>query len=329
MDARLPVFERVGKRRRSDQVVTRLILVVAALGVGTLCTLLLVTSSFRENKGLEKMGLSVLSVPSAAFCHRSAPPLVCADGGDVDVAPPNTREAIAAALDAGVTCIQLDLARSKDGELMLIHDEDILRLLGADSKMAVADLPAKEISALRYDTGESPADARSTLEWLVADARAEHVIVDVRARVQPIAHAKLADIERHRVAEELAESALGLIEATRCTKCMAWASDEAVVRRIRERNNSIKTGYVMPSSGGVGGLTEGERSAGLSGPHLKTGRAVHAWVADSPRAMARVLDAGVDAIVTAHPKELLQAVRLLRRKCEAMESWHETSFMHM
>lgn len=67
--------------------------------------------------------------PSEAFCAAD-PPLVCAHGGDSsDGAPPNTLEAFQAALQQGVPCLEVDVARTSDGQLVVLHPRDLAQLL--------------------------------------------------------------------------------------------------------------------------------------------------------------------------------------------------------
>ncbi len=67
--------------------------------------------------------------PSAAFCARPSPPLVCAHGGDVNAAPPNTAAAFAAALAGGARCVEVDVARTRDGQLAVLHPRELAHLL--------------------------------------------------------------------------------------------------------------------------------------------------------------------------------------------------------
>lgn len=66
--------------------------------------------------------------PSPAFCAQP-PPLVCAHGGDTSAAPPNTAAAFAAALAGGARCVEVDVARTKDGQLVVLHARELAHLL--------------------------------------------------------------------------------------------------------------------------------------------------------------------------------------------------------
>ena len=49
---------------------------------------------------------------------QTRPPLVCAHGGDSSDAPPNSADAFGAALQAGVDCVEIDVARTADNHLV-------------------------------------------------------------------------------------------------------------------------------------------------------------------------------------------------------------------
>lgn len=57
--------------------------------------------------------------------------------------PENTMSAFAGALDIGVDCIELDVQMTKDGEIVVFHDDSLLRVTGEDG--AVADYTGEEL----------------------------------------------------------------------------------------------------------------------------------------------------------------------------------------
>lgn len=66
--------------------------------------------------------------PSREFCGLPAP-RVCAHGGAATAAPPNTAAAFAAALAGGARCVEVDVARTKDGQLVVLHARELAHLL--------------------------------------------------------------------------------------------------------------------------------------------------------------------------------------------------------
>lgn len=76
---------------------------------------------------------------------------VTAHRGDSTAHPENTLSAIQSALALGVDWIEVDVHRSSDGGLMVIHDETTGRVAGEDLK--VADSTVSELRALDVSTG--------------------------------------------------------------------------------------------------------------------------------------------------------------------------------
>lgn len=74
---------------------------------------------------------------------------VCSHRGEQDGYPENTVPAFHAAIEAGCQQVEFDLARSKDGVLVIMHDETVDRTTDGSGK--VADLTFEELR--RLDAG--------------------------------------------------------------------------------------------------------------------------------------------------------------------------------
>jgi glycerophosphoryl diester phosphodiesterase len=74
------------------------------------------------------------------------PPLVVAHRGGSAVAPENTRAAITRALREGADAIEVDVLPTRDGHLVVHHDERLLRTAGVDRAVWETDLA--ELGAL-------------------------------------------------------------------------------------------------------------------------------------------------------------------------------------
>jgi len=81
---------------------------------------------------------------------RVARPRTVGHRGASALAPENTLPAIELAITYGLDMVEVDAHLSSDGELMVIHDADLLRLVGRPD--AVASLPAAELA--RVDLGD-------------------------------------------------------------------------------------------------------------------------------------------------------------------------------
>jgi glycerophosphoryl diester phosphodiesterase len=56
--------------------------------------------------------------------------VVCAHGGDTQDAPANTEDAFTRALHERVDCVEVDVARTKDDVLVVLHARELSELLG-------------------------------------------------------------------------------------------------------------------------------------------------------------------------------------------------------
>ncbi len=98
--------------------------------------------------------------------HR---PLVVAHRGGSAVAPENTRAAITRALRDGADAVEVDVLPSRDGALVVHHDERLLRTAGVDR--AVWDTDLAELKALdvgRWFGPEFAGERLMTLEEAAA-----------------------------------------------------------------------------------------------------------------------------------------------------------------
>jgi glycerophosphoryl diester phosphodiesterase len=88
------------------------------------------------------------------FAHR---------GVAVEV-PENSEASLAAALEAGFQAVEIDVRKTRDGELALFHDRSALRMIGLDAE--VGDLTLAQIKArkLRFKEVETPFTAPTLRE---------------------------------------------------------------------------------------------------------------------------------------------------------------------
>jgi glycerophosphoryl diester phosphodiesterase len=84
-----------------------------------------------------------------AFLGRSRPRTVGHRGASA-LAPENTLRSIELAVEAGLDLVEVDVYLSSDGQLVVIHDEDLRRMAGRPE--VVADLTAAELK--RVDLGQ-------------------------------------------------------------------------------------------------------------------------------------------------------------------------------
>ncbi|MFC4505893.1 MULTISPECIES: glycerophosphodiester phosphodiesterase [Streptomyces] len=104
--------------------------------------------------------LSALTLLAPAAHADTATPLVIGHRGAAGLAPENTLEAVDRADRAGTDWVEVDVQRSKDGVLMIMHDENLVRTTDARrvfpkrAPWKVGDFTMAELNRLR--AGASP-----------------------------------------------------------------------------------------------------------------------------------------------------------------------------
>jgi len=233
------------------------------------------------------------------LAHRG---LVTADAAAHGVAE-NSFAAVAEAHAAGAGYVESDCHLTADGEVVLFHDDDLRRV--ADDPRAVADVRLHEIEELMSERGglitlvqalEAFPDVRFNLDVKAAAAagevgrlvapHAERVLVtsfsDERRR-DALAAAQAAGA-RIRPATSPGSATIGRLLAARAlhrTRLVRSLLSEVDALQIPERQGPIRVV--------TRGLLQDAHAAGVE---------VHVWTVNDEDDMSRLLDLGVDGLVT-------------------------------
>jgi len=215
-------------------------------------------------------------------------------------APENTLLAFLHAVNVGATHIETDVHGSADGIAMVSHDPDLRRLIGRDVK--VSQLTAAELRRVPLGTGQgycSLADAldafpetRFNIDVKSADAVAGTIkaVRDARA-TDRVLIGSFSTGRRLAVVGELpgvatSISAGGALPA-------ALAARVGAMRLLRRVLADVDAVQLPVKVAGASIVTE----RAIRSFH-EAGVEVHIWTIDDPADMVRLLDAGVDGIVT-------------------------------
>jgi len=236
--------------------------------------------------------------------------------------PENTLASFRKALDDGAAILETDVHLSRDGEPVLIHDHDVARVTEGGGRVAALDLAALE----RLDAGYhfSP------------DAGRSHPERGRGHRISALRDA-LAAFPEARFNIEIKEDAPGLVERTleviggaaAAARTLLVAADDGLMQRIRCRAAEGGLGVALGASVGEVvrfAIAAARGEAPETGPvalqippefagqplvtpelvaHAhRYGLHVHVWTINEPDEMRRLLDLGVDGIVTDFPGRL-------------------------
>ena len=196
----------------------------------------------------------------------------------------NTLPAFAAAVAEGADMVEIDLRRTRDGAIVVLHDQTLDRLWGLHA--SVGDLDLADVVGL----GEG--DVRIPTLAAVLDAVELPMMVDfTRREVVP------GGLEAVRAAGALGRSLFvtGNVAALRQLRALApearigltWVDGPEPPLALLDE---LGAEFWNPMFGFVS-------AAAVARVH-EAGRLVSTWTVDDPEDMARMVEAGVDAVVS-------------------------------
>ncbi|MGC8652343.1 MAG: glycerophosphodiester phosphodiesterase [Candidatus Micrarchaeia archaeon] len=146
--------------------------------------------------------------------HRGA-------GGDV---PENTLKSFAEAIKEGASAIELDVRRTKDGKLVVFHNEKVDKL--ANAKGYVSDFTLSEIKKLDIK-GEHVPTLEEALDFI--DSKVEKILVEIK---EPGTEKAIMEQISKRKLEE---------------RVIVISFHEESLRAVRSISPSVETGFIYAS----------------------------------------------------------------------------------
>jgi glycerophosphoryl diester phosphodiesterase len=258
-------------------------------------------------------GLLVAIVLAVAVSAAAGPGVqVAAHRGGALLWPENSLLAFRNALALGTDLLELDVHLTADGELVVIHDPTLERTstgTGAVGGARLADLAGTRLRARDGAVTDEPVPTLAQVLDLLRPGRAELLL---EIKVDP-ARRPYAGIEEKTLA---LVSARGLRERT---VVMAFESD--TLRRVRALDPNIRTTMLVGRSRvdreratastvvgwarDVGATSLGVDHRALDAPLVaaarQAGLRVAAWTVNTEPDIRRVLDLGVDVVISDQP----------------------------
>lgn len=226
-------------------------------------------------------------------------PKIIAHRGYSGVSPENTLSAFVNAIDIGADMIELDVQLTSDGQVVVFHDNDLLRIIGCEG--AIADYSLEELK--RMDAGI----------WFGSDFEGEKIptLAEVLELVQGSDLNIYLELKDIGDVEGFEEAVLNVVrEYDMQDRCLMASFQYEYLRHFKELDESIQ--ILFNTSSGSLTLTE-EFPADYYGLNVEmitadmveaihnTGGQAYAWTVNTPEQMRNVVAMGVDGIVTNYP----------------------------
>jgi glycerophosphoryl diester phosphodiesterase len=251
-----------------------------------------------------------------AFCDHDGPIAMAHRGFSRDGLE-NSMAAFAAAVDLGLRYVETDVHATRDGVLLAFHDSRLDRV--TDARGTVADLPWSEVQAARIG-GQEPIPRLEEILGAWPDVR---VNIDVKAAgaIEPLVLAI-------RRTDALKRVCVASFSGRRRAAVRRALGPELATSVGPARTATWRLGGALPGVVGGAATRLGLRGAAAVQVPLKAGpltivtaqsvaRAhevgvqVHVWTVNDQPEMHRLLDLGVDALITDRA-DLLREVLVAR-----------------
>jgi glycerophosphoryl diester phosphodiesterase len=220
-------------------------------------------------------------------------------------APENTLAALRRAIEAGATYAEIDVQHTRDGRIVLLHDADLMRMAGDPRRLAglsLAELGGIDVG-IRHQPS-FPGERVPTLEQaieLVRDRMKLNIELKYNVPDESLAPAVIELLRR----EDFLDSAV------------ITSLDYAALRQVRSLEPRLRIGHIVTAS--VGDVLRSEAdflslNAAKAGSSLVrrahvAGKQVHVWTVNDAEAMVRMIERGVDNIITDRPALLAEVMR--------------------
>ncbi|MFJ3668568.1 glycerophosphodiester phosphodiesterase [Streptomyces sp. NPDC090106] len=270
----------------------------------------------------------LLPAPDVRAVGDGDPPLVIAHRGASAYAPENTLAAVDRAHELGARWVENDVQRTRDGALVVVHDDSLRRTTDAEEVFPgrkpwkVRDFTAAEIARLDAGSWFGPAYAGARVPTL--EQYVERVERNGQKLLLEIKNPELYPGIEGQILKTLANE--GWLDRPHLAdRLIVQSFSVDTVRTVHELKPGVRTGLLgTPGVSDVSGyarftdqinpsrttVSTGYVAAvhSFTGPHGKP-LEVFSWTVNDADSARRVTEAGVDGIITNTPDVVLKAVQ--------------------
>ena len=234
---------------------------------------------------------------------------ITAHRGDNTSAPENTLSAFENAVESGADVIELDVRETKDGEIVVMHDESLRRTCGVNKK--VGKLTYEQL--LQYTPTKSYKGSNKSdfADEKIPTLREVLELVGDRAQLN-------IEIKSARTDKNLEKSVVELIqEYDYHDNCVVTSPTYGSIKKIKQMDPDIKTVYVMSVAMGDFYTLEYADAFSIKYRYINTElvkkaheyhKEVYAWTVDSKEILESMMLLNVDSIITNNPKGMRRAM---------------------
>jgi len=237
--------------------------------------------------------------------------LVIAHRGASRVAPENTLAALKRAIEYGADYAECDVFQTKDGEIVLFHDEELERTTGKEGM--IWDYTLAELKEMEAGS------------WFKEEFRGEP-IPTLREAIRLVKGKMKLDIEIKVSGEDegITEKVVDIIRSEDVgNACMVTSFEKQAIERVKEIAPDLVTGFIFDEEHPPD-IFDGNWDYVCSKRNIvdeafvrkakKRGKKVLVWTVDYPAEMKKLIALGVDGIITDVPDVLKEVIGSIRKR---------------
>lgn len=209
--------------------------------------------------------------------------------------PENTMAAFRMAAEIKADMIELDVRRSKDGHLVVIHDVKLGRTTNGEGRVREKTLAElKAFSAGAWWSEKYAGERIPTLDEVLAWAQDKlPIVIDVKTLGIEEELVKL--VEKHQMVNQVV--------------IRSWG--KRFLQKLKSLNRALITLSLSNNTDGLEdilGVRYGEITSELVAEAHRKGKLVWVWTVDDKPAMRRYINMGVDGIISNYPAKVIEAL---------------------
>lgn len=211
--------------------------------------------------------------------------------------PENTLRSYKKALELGVDAVELDVRRTKDGEIVVIHDAEVDRT--TNGKGLVSELTLKEIKQLNTEKDEKIPTLDEALDFLDKKVKMLVELKETGLEEKVLKVVREKGVEKNVIIVSFLEGALSKIRELngKVETGLIYAKHRNPIRAASD----LKANYLLP-------LYRFTHTADVQKAH-QNGLKVIVWTINNPEEAAEYVKKGVDGIASDKPDILVKVVR--------------------
>jgi glycerophosphoryl diester phosphodiesterase len=207
--------------------------------------------------------------------------------------PENTLRSFKKAVEMGVDAVELDVRKTKDRQLVVIHDADVKKT--TDGKGLVSELTLKEIKEFSAEKGEKIPTLKEALDFLDKKVRILIELKETDVEKQVLAVVRENGLQKNVVIVSFIEEALGKVRELdkEVETGLIYVKHKNPIKAALD----LEASYLLP-------LYRFTHTANVKKAH-KNGLKVIVWTINKPEEVTEYIKKGVDGVASDKPDILM------------------------